>query len=125
MWISKDLTRSSPDSLAAASRLDRPCRSPRSLHSRLRSKRQKAPGTPLILAVNRASAGDVFFNRRIAGIGNFSRAGNGDFQRLSNCDFRVACACCGDFGGLGLESACLQLASPGHIGKEFIDVSIE
>jgi hypothetical protein len=92
---------------------------------RLRSKRQKAPGTPLILAVNRAGAGDVFFNRRIAGIGNFSRASNGDFQRLGDRYFRVPCARCGDFSGLGLEAACVQLASPGHISKEFIDVSIE
>src|SRR4030095_13166362 len=79
----------------------------------------------LFLAVNRAGAGDVFFNRRIAGIADFSRAGNGDFQRFGNCDFCVACAGRGDFGGLGVEAACVQLASPGHISKEFIDVSIE
>lgn len=75
--------------------------------------------------MDRAGPGDVFFNRRIAGIGNFSRAGNGDFQRFGDRDFRVACACRGNFGGLGLKSACLQLAGPGHISKKFIGVSIE
>jgi len=80
---------------------------------------------PLVLAVNGAGAGDVFFNRRIAGIADFARAGNSDFQRFGDSDFRVPCACRGDFGGLGVEVACVQLASPGHISKEFIDVSIE
>ena len=79
----------------------------------------------LVLAANRAGAGDVFFNRGIAGISNFSCAGNGDFQRFGNCDFRVACACRGDFRGLGLQSARLQLASPGHISKKMIDVPVE
>ena len=75
--------------------------------------------------MNRAGAGDVFFNRRIAGIANFSSASNGDFQRLGDRDLRVPCACRGDFGSLSLEAACVQLASPGHISKEFFDVSIE
>ena len=85
----------------------------------------KKTDTASIPAVNRAGASDVFFNRRIAGITNFSGAGNGDFQRFGNCDFRVAGACRGDFRGFGLESACLQLASPGHISKKMIDVAVE
>lgn len=75
--------------------------------------------------MNRAGAGDVLLNRWITRIGNFSRAGDSDFQRLSDRDFRVARACGGDFGCPGLEAACAQLAGPGHISQEFIDVSIE
>ena len=61
----------------------------------------------LILTVNRAGAGDVFFNLWIARIGNFSSASNGDFQRLGDRDFGVPGACRGDFGSLGLEAASL------------------
>ena len=66
----------------------------------------KSAGHALFFAVNRAGAGDVFFNRRIARIGNFSRASNGDFQGLGNRDFRIPCAGRGDFGGLSLQAAC-------------------
>ena len=58
-----------------------------------------------ILTVNRAGAGDVFFNRWIAGIGNFSRASNGDLQSLGHRDFRVPCARRGDFSSPRLEPA--------------------
>jgi hypothetical protein len=61
----------------------------------------------LVAVPNRSGAGDVFFNGRIARVGNFSRAGNGDFQRFGDRDFRVPRACRGDFSGLGLEGACL------------------
>ena len=80
----------------------------------------------LVLVPNRAGASEVFLDRlRVAGIRNFGRAGNGDFQCFGNRDFRVACACRGDFGGPGLKPVCLQFASPSHVGKEFIDVSVE
>src|SRR5438132_9741082 len=61
----------------------------------------------LLLATNRAGTGDVFFNRRIAGISNFSSASNGDLQGLGYRDFRVPCARCGEFSGLGLVSTCV------------------
>src|SRR5437016_12781406 len=61
----------------------------------------------LLLATNRTSARDVFFNRRIAGISNFSSASNGDLQGLGDRDFRVSCARCGDLSGPGLEATCL------------------
>ncbi len=42
----------------------------------------------LLLTVNRAGASDVLFNRRIAGVSNFSCASNGDFQRLGERPLR-------------------------------------
>src|SRR2546430_229423 len=61
----------------------------------------------LLLTVNRAGASDVLFNRRIAGVSNFSCASNGDFQRLGDRDFCVRCARRGYFSGPGLKAACL------------------
>ena len=69
-----------------------------------RARNDKAPGMPLILAANRASAGDMFFNRRITGIGNFSGASDGHFQCLGNRDLCFPCARRGDFGGPSLEA---------------------
>jgi hypothetical protein len=67
----------------------------------------RPPFLGLFLAVNRAGAGDVLFNRWITKICNFSRASNGDFQRLRDRDFCVPGARRGYFSGPGLEAACL------------------
>src|SRR5207244_12515222 len=69
----------------------------------------------LLLATNRAGTGDVFFNRRIARIANFSSAGNGDFQGLGDTAFSIPCARCGDFSSPGFYATCLSLARSTHI----------
>ena len=61
---------------------------------------------PLILAPNRASAGDVSFDRfRIPGVRNFARAGDGDFQCFGYRNLSISCPGRRDFGCFGLQSA--------------------